>query len=805
MTLSIRQFIIVFTIFIAFLTSAFIYKIQFNLDETQKKIELSEKESASDELQKAIEATINNIKKSAKELSQWQEVKQQINNPEIFAYWYSSRFKKHAYDLQKHTSELMIYNIDGNALSQLDDNTLPYKINIQNIDGFSFHIINDELIYIEPVHSSSEKEKVIGFISTRLKYLPLLRTTIHFQHILPETLNIRFDKKSIFNEITHTDFSYQLHKTEHLESLKTQIKDSFIELAIYIAIPTIILFITIIFLIGRPVHDVALYIDRLRKTPDTLHETTYNKNIKIKELNAIYDSLKKYHTELKQNEEYLALTLNSIGDAVITTDAELKIIRMNPVAESLTGWTFEQANDQHINQVFNLINTVDRKAIANSFKNVIKERKAIHIKKDVVLVSKDGTEHQIADSAAPILDGTGNTRGLVLVFNDITEQKIIDEQLQHSQKMDALGKLTGGIAHDFNNMLGIILGYSELLLAKIDTEDPSYKYIEEIARAGKRSHKLTSKLLAFSRKGSHQQSITNINELINSEQDMLKKMLTVRIDLKLQLEDKLWPVFLDPSQLQDVILNICINAMHAMPNGGKLTIKTQNKHFEAEDLAYIDLNEGDYVLLSITDTGYGMDQETRKKIFDPFFTTKGENGTGLGLSQAYGFIIQSGGTVHVYSEPGMGTKMSIYLPHYHETSNNTDSHQKVFEEKTYNAQNNETILVVDDEPSLLNLTCQILNDHGYQTLSANNANEALTILEEKHADLLLSDIIMPEKDGYKLAEIVTQKHPDIKIQLISGFNEEPDERLLESDLYKHQLSKPFSAHELLKTVGDLLS
>jgi len=312
-------------------------------------------------------------------------------------------------------------------------------------------------------------------------------------------------------------------------------------------------------------------------------------------------------------------------------------------------------------------------------------------------------------------------------------------------------------------------------------------------------------LLAFSRKGSHEQSTTDINELINSEQDMLKKMLTVRIDLILKLEDKLWPVFLDPLQLQDVILNICINAMHAMPNGGKLTIRTQNKHFEPEDITYVDLNKGDYVLLSITDTGYGMDQETRKKIFDPFFTTKGENGTGLGLSQAYGFIMQSGGSVHVYSEPGMGTKMSIYLPRQQETSNNTDSHQKALKETIYSAQNNETILVVDDEPSLLKLSCQILKDHGYRTLLANNADEALAILEENHVDLLLSDIIMPDKDGYVLAEIVGKKYPEIKIQLVSGFNEQPDKRMLESDLYKHQLSKPFSANELLKTVGDLLS
>lgn len=806
MSLSIRQYIIIFSVLIALLTSFFIYKIKFNLNENQYKIELSQKKSAHKELQKAIDLTFKKIKIYATELSQWQEVKQQINNPEIFAYWYNVRLKKHAYDLQKNTIELMIYNINGNALSKLDDNTLPYSIDINNINGFLFRVTGpEELIYIMPVYNEKSDKTIIGFISSRLEFITILKSVIHFQYLDPETLTIDMDDEIIIRDkLTSSDFVYNLNKSEEIEILENQINNSLNDLVMFIALPTIIIFMIIIYLIGRPIQDVVLYIEKLRRSPGFVSKTDYNHMIKVKELNAIYESLKQYHVELSKNEEYLDLTLNSIGDAVITTDAKYNITRMNPVAERLTGWASEDAINNSINNVLNLFNSATGEPINNPFDSVIKKGEIIHINKNIKLLSKNGKTYYISDSAAPILDENNVTRGIVLVFNDITEQKIKDEQLQQSQKMDALGKLTGGISHDFNNMIGIILGYSELLQLTIDKKTPSHNHVNEIIKAAMRSQKLTSKLLAFSRKSMQEESEININELIVSEQNMLKKMLTVRIELILKLEQNLWSVYVDASLLQDAILNICINAMHAMPNGGKLTIHTHNIHFDTADMDNIQLEEGDYVQLSITDTGSGMDKETQLKVFDPFFSTKGEKGTGLGLSQVYGLVSQSRGAVHVYSELDIGTKFSIYLPRYTSTPDEDESKNKASTESTTSLYGKETILLVDDEDSLLNLSDQIIKKYGYQTLLASSGEEALSLLEKNHADLVLSDIIMPNMDGYQLAEVINKKYPHMKIQLISGFSEEPVNSILASNLYFNQINKPFSTKELLETIRKLL-
>jgi PAS domain S-box-containing protein len=248
---------------------------------------------------------------------------------------------------------------------------------------------------------------------------------------------------------------------------------------------------------------------------------------------------------------------------------------MNPVAEQLTGWSFADAEGKPVKLVFNILDASSRKNIDDPFDTVIDTGQIVHLSENTVLVSKDETEYLISDSAAPIRDSSGNIRGMVLVFNDITERKTKDEQLLQSQKMDALGKLTGGIAHDFNNLLGVILGYSELLTPLLKDQSRPLRYAEQIHAAGERARKLTAKLLAFSRKETPEAAVTDVNQLIVSEQHMLEKTLTARVELKLQLEDNLWPVYLDQGQLRDTILNISINAMHAMPNGGRLTISTK--------------------------------------------------------------------------------------------------------------------------------------------------------------------------------------------------------------------------------------
>lgn len=387
------------------------------------------------------------------------------------------------------------------------------------------------------------------------------------------------------------------------------------------------------------------------------------------------------------------------------------------------------------------------------------------------------------------------------IIEDISERKMQDEQIRRSQKMDALGKLTGGIAHDYNNMLGVILGYSELLEYRLKDQPDIMEYIHEIRHAGERGASLTKRLLAFSRYQSSENTQVNLNTLLRDSQLMLEKTLTARISLNFDFSDDLKSVYLDAGDLEDAILNISINAMHAIDGNGKLTFQTRNELIEEMDAKLLQVAVGDYVLLSITDTGIGMDQETKEKIFDPFYSTKGEQGTGLGLSQVYGFIQRSNGSIKVYSEPGHGTRFTIYLPCYEE--NNKGKKLKKIE-NPISLSGNETVLVVDDEPSLTRLTTQILNQKGYVTLIANSAEEALTVLESVNVDLIISDVIMPDIDGYQLASIVQNKYPNIKIQLASGFSDDRHVEMVDALLHQNLLHKPYHSKTLLLNIRKLL-
>lgn len=476
---------------------------------------------------------------------------------------------------------------------------------------------------------------------------------------------------------------------------------------------------------------------------------------------------------------------------------------MNPVAEQLTGWTLAEASGKPIKKVFNVINAFSREQIKDPVSCTLINEEPLHLSKDIILISKDGREYHIADSAAPIRDPENSTRGIVLVFSDITEQKLKDEQLQRSLKMDALGKLTGGIAHDFNNLLGIILGYSELLTIKFSNQSEQLDYVNRIHDAGERARKLTTKLLSFSRKQVHDRSATDINELISAEQHMLEKTLTARIELNLNLSKDLWLTHIDKNLFQDAILNICINAMHAIPDEGSLSIGTENVHFDDIDQKLTELKTGDYIQISIADTGVGMDNETRKKIFDPFYTTKGDKGTGLGLSQVYGFVQISGGSIHIYSEVGIGTRLSIYLPrHQPDNEENNKKNDSSIDIKK-SPSGIESILIVDDEESLLELSSQILSIHGYTIHQANNGEDALTILKQHHIDLLLSDVIMPKMNGLQLAKEARKIKPDIKIQLVSGFSNNIKSKD-QDHLLLNQLNKPFSSLQLLQKVRETL-
>ncbi|MFT4712180.1 MAG: ABC-type amino acid transport substrate-binding protein [Candidatus Azotimanducaceae bacterium] len=383
-------------------------------------------------------------------------------------------------------------------------------------------------------------------------------------------------------------------------------------------------------------------------------------------------------------------------------------------------------------------------------------------------------------------------------------QQMLVSQLHQSQKMEALGKLTGGIAHDFNNMLSVILGYSDLLTIKSHDEKQLAIYVEHISHAAERGAKLTKKLLSFTKQETTEATQADINKLLRQQLDVLQKTLTVRVKITLKLDEGIWPIWLESSDLEDAILNMAINAMHAMNDDlltAELIFQTGNVALTEGYAGELGLVPGDYVKLSIIDNGRGMSKEISKQIFDPFFSTKGHNGTGLGLSQVFGFVQRSSGSIVVETSLEQGTNFSLYFPK-HVTETETESTQE--EPKTQNLRGIETILIVDDESALSDLAVYFLQREGYKMLVAESGKSALMILEEQQVDLVLTDVVMPEMDGYQLSEEIRENHPGIKIQLLSGFADEKTSNFVDEDLKRNLIHKPYNRIQLLQSVRTLL-
>ncbi len=389
----------------------------------------------------------------------------------------------------------------------------------------------------------------------------------------------------------------------------------------------------------------------------------------------------------------------------------------------------------------------------------------------------------------------------IVLSRDITERVNTEEQLRRSQKMDALGKLTGGVAHDFNNMLGVILGYGELLQCKINDDSQSSMYVEQIIMAGNRARALTSKLLAFSRKQPAEKKEWNINDILNEDRHMLEKTLTAKVELVLNQGKELYMACIDRNAFSDAILNMCINSMHAMPEGGCITITTENKTVTDDMAQKLAVSSGEYIQISLTDTGTGIAPEIKEKIFEPFFTTKNAKGTGLGLSQVYGFVKQSQGDIQVYSEPGNGTKFIISLPIYKDKESNECCVVDYSEPPQIS--HNETILIVDDESALRELAGEILLQNNYRVFYAEDANEALKMLAAEKIDLMLTDVIMPGINGYQLADKVAEQYQNIKIIIASGYNDKVSDHENNSNHYQY-LDKPYTSSHLLNVIRKLL-
>ncbi len=420
---------------------------------------------------------------------------------------------------------------------------------------------------------------------------------------------------------------------------------------------------------------------------------------------------------------------------------------------------------------------------------------------------KDGTATVVRLSGRAV-SGRDKIKSFELFAEDVTERRALEQQLQQSQKMEAVGRLAGGIAHDFNNLLMVISGYSEFLLERLNSEPVLLAPAQEIANAAGRATTLTRQLLAFSRKQVLAPKILDLNGVVTENLRMLTRVIGEDIDLVMAPASDLGKVRADAGQIEQVIMNLAVNARDAMPTGGKLTIETANVSLD-DDYArfHAPLKPGNYVMLAINDTGGGMDAETQSHIFEPFFTTKGLKGTGLGLSTVYGIVKQSGGYIWVYSEPEKGTTFKIYLPRVADADVvDLPGQGAISLEPMVTEPGTETILVVEDESNLRYLVRQFLEKQGYRVIQAEDGAAAMQIAvaHEGMIHLLLTDVIMPGMNGRELAQRVSELRPNIKVLYMSGYTENVIGRDGTLDTGVRLLQKPFTLRDLKNTVREVL-
>jgi PAS domain S-box-containing protein len=501
---------------------------------------------------------------------------------------------------------------------------------------------------------------------------------------------------------------------------------------------------------------------------------------------------------LREGRRLFSATLSSIGDAVAATDQEGHISFLNPVAETLTGWRIEDAHGKPADEVLRFVVERGRQPAENPIARALRERLVITMQEPTLLLSRSGNEVPVEHSASPVRDDSGEVRGAVLVFRDISKRLQLEEQATHALKMDAVGRLAGGVAGDFNNVLTVITGYAELLRSEVPSSNPMRRFVDEIIYAGERAASLTRHLLAFSRGTSAQPRVMDLNALVTGMEPMLHRLVGNNIELTILTGPGLGRVKADPAQLEQVVVNLATNARDAMAQGGKLVIETANAELDEPTALNLAVRPGPYVMLAVSDTGVGMDAETRSRLFEPFFTTKAPGkGSGLGLATAYGAIKQAEGCVTVYSQPGCGTIFEIYLPRATE--------QAVTPGRPKSAHGSETILLVDDEDGVRKLVFAVLKSHGYDVVEAANGAAALAAYEKNghKIDMVLTDVVMPQMSGLELGKQLHERTPALKILYMSGYR---DNAIGGSgtETPRAFLHKPFTPDVLLTKVREVL-
>jgi PAS domain S-box-containing protein len=501
---------------------------------------------------------------------------------------------------------------------------------------------------------------------------------------------------------------------------------------------------------------------------------------------------------LREGRRLFSSTLSSIVDGVMVIDHDGRIMLLNPVAETLTGWPASEARGKPASDVLTMVREKSHEQLENPLSRALRERIMVAMTEPTLLVSRSGGEVPIEHSASPVRDASGAVRGAVLVFREISKRLQLEEQAAHAQKMDAVGRLAGGVAGDFNNVLTVITGYAELLRAEIPATNVARRFVDEIIYAGERAAALTRHLLAFSRGTSAQPRVLDLATLISGMEPMLHRLLGHNIELILLSATGLGRVKADPSQMEQVIVNLSSNARDAMPNGGKLVIETANAEVDDAVAKNLGVKPGSYVMIAVSDTGVGMDNETRSRLFEPFFTTKSPGkGSGLGLATAYGFIKQADGHVTVYSQPACGTIFEVYLPRVKEPVTEPP--------RVRSARGSETILLVDDEEGVRKLVSAVLKSNGYDVMEASNGVSALAAYEKNghKVDMVLTDVVMPQMTGFELGKQLFEKAPGLKILYMSGYR---DNAIGASpgETPRAFLHKPFTPDVLLSKVREVL-
>ena len=474
-----------------------------------------------------------------------------------------------------------------------------------------------------------------------------------------------------------------------------------------------------------------------------------------------------------------------------------KFVMVNPGFATLSGYRPEEVLGQ---DCLTLVTPEYREIVREQ---AIKRLKGTDLSPyEFQFISKSGEARWVMETVAPT-QYKGN-RGVLGYFMDITPRKKLEAQFLQAQKMEAVGTLAGGVAHDFNNMLGIIMGHAEIVLMGLKPLDPLYSHLEGIKKASERSATLTRQLLAFSRKQILQPQVINLSDLILDLESMIFRLIREDVELLTVFDQAPTTVKADPAQVEQVILNLTVNALDAMPQGGKLTMETKNVILdEPYCQAHPYVTPGPHVMLAMSDDGLGMDANTQAHIFEPFYTTKEAlKGTGLGLSTVYGIVKQSGGSIEVNSELGYGTTIRIYLPKVEEPEAITQTATP-----TAAMHGNETIVVVEDEDMLRPLIIDVLKGFGYKTLEARHGKEALLVCEQHqgHIHLVLTDVIMPQMSGRVLADKLESLYPGIKVLFMSGHNENAivHQGVLHEDT--SFIQKPFSPYDLVKKVREVLA